>query len=82
MIFWSRCVLIWFKNMKKMLLQMRSSFLQLKSTIYESAPPGEHDFYYRRGRCYLYYNILKRVMLIVFFNVLMFITEILCFVYE
>jgi hypothetical protein len=34
MIFWSLSALIWFKNMKKMLLQMTSGFLQLESTIY------------------------------------------------
>jgi hypothetical protein len=34
MIFWSLCAFIWFKNMKKMLLQMASGFLQLESTIY------------------------------------------------
>jgi hypothetical protein len=34
MIFWSLCAFIWFKNMKKMLLQMTSGFLQLESTIY------------------------------------------------
>jgi hypothetical protein len=33
MIFWSLCASIWFKNMKKMLLQMTSGFLQLESTI-------------------------------------------------
>jgi hypothetical protein len=33
MIFWSLCAFIWFKNMKKMLLQMASGFLQLESTI-------------------------------------------------
>jgi hypothetical protein len=33
MIFWSVCVFIWFKNMKKMLLQMTSGFLQLESTL-------------------------------------------------
>jgi hypothetical protein len=33
MIFWSLRAFIWFKNMKKMLLQMTSSFLQLESTI-------------------------------------------------
>jgi hypothetical protein len=36
MIFWSLCTSIWFKNMKKMLLQMTSGFLQLESTIYSS----------------------------------------------
>jgi hypothetical protein len=34
MIFWSLSALIWFKNMKKMLLQMTSGFLQLEPTIY------------------------------------------------
>jgi hypothetical protein len=34
MIFWSLSALIWFKNMKKMLLQMTSGFLQLESTLY------------------------------------------------
>jgi hypothetical protein len=33
MIFWSLCAFIWFKNMKKMLLQMTSGFLQLESTF-------------------------------------------------
>jgi hypothetical protein len=33
MIFWFFCAFIWFKNMKKMLLQMTSGFLQLESTI-------------------------------------------------
>jgi hypothetical protein len=33
MTFWSLSALIWFKNMKKMLLQMTSGFLQLESTI-------------------------------------------------
>jgi dynein heavy chain len=33
MIFWFLCAFIWFKNMKKMLLQMTSGFLQLESTI-------------------------------------------------
>jgi hypothetical protein len=33
MIFWSLSALIWFKNMKKMLLQMTSGFLQLESTL-------------------------------------------------
>jgi hypothetical protein len=33
MIFWSLCAFIWFKSMKKMLLQMTSGFLQLESTI-------------------------------------------------
>jgi hypothetical protein len=33
MIFWSLSALIWFKNMKKMLLQMASGFLQLESTL-------------------------------------------------
>jgi hypothetical protein len=33
MIFWSVCAFIWFKNMKKMLLQMTSGFLQLESTL-------------------------------------------------
>jgi hypothetical protein len=33
MIFWSHRAFIWFKNMKKMLLQMTSDFLQLESTI-------------------------------------------------
>jgi hypothetical protein len=33
MIFWSLRVFIWFKNMKKMQLQMTSGFLQLESTI-------------------------------------------------
>jgi hypothetical protein len=33
MIFWSLCAFIWFKNIKKMLLQMASGFLQLESTI-------------------------------------------------
>jgi hypothetical protein len=33
MIFWSLSALIWFKNMKKMLLQMTNGFLQLESTI-------------------------------------------------
>jgi hypothetical protein len=33
MIFWSLCAFIWFRNMKKMLLQMTSVFLQLESTI-------------------------------------------------
>jgi hypothetical protein len=33
MIFWSLCAFIWFKNMRKMLLQMTSGFLQLESTI-------------------------------------------------
>jgi hypothetical protein len=32
MIFWSLCASIWFKNMKKMLLQMTSGFLQVEST--------------------------------------------------
>jgi hypothetical protein len=32
MILLSLCAFIWFKNMKKMLLQMTSSFLQLEST--------------------------------------------------
>jgi hypothetical protein len=34
MIFWPLSALIWFKNMKKMLLQMTSGFLQLESTLY------------------------------------------------
>jgi hypothetical protein len=34
MIFWSLSALIWFKNMKKMLLQMTSGFLQLESTLF------------------------------------------------
>jgi hypothetical protein len=34
MIFWSLSALIWFKNMKKMLLQMTSGFLQLESTLH------------------------------------------------
>jgi hypothetical protein len=33
MIFWSLCAFIWLKNMKKMLLQMTSGFLQLESTL-------------------------------------------------
>jgi hypothetical protein len=33
MIFWSLCASIWFKNMKKMLLQTTSGFLQLESTL-------------------------------------------------
>jgi hypothetical protein len=33
MIFWSLCAFIWFKNIKKMLLQMTSGFLQLESTL-------------------------------------------------
>jgi hypothetical protein len=33
MIFWPLSALIWFKNMKKMLLQMTSGFLQLESTL-------------------------------------------------
>jgi hypothetical protein len=33
MIFWSLSAFIWFKNMKKMLLQMTSGFLQLESTL-------------------------------------------------
>jgi hypothetical protein len=33
MILWSLCAFIWFKNMKKMLLQMTSGFLQLESTL-------------------------------------------------
>jgi hypothetical protein len=33
MIFWSLSALIWFKNIKKMLLQMTSVFLQLESTL-------------------------------------------------
>jgi hypothetical protein len=33
MIFWSLCAFIWFRNMKKMLLQMTSGFLQLESTL-------------------------------------------------
>jgi hypothetical protein len=33
MIFWSLCAFIWFANMKKMLLQITSGFLQLESTI-------------------------------------------------
>jgi hypothetical protein len=35
MIFWSLCAFIWFKNMKKMLLQMQMirGLLQLESTI-------------------------------------------------
>jgi hypothetical protein len=32
-IFWSLCAFIWFKNMKKMLLQMTSGFLQLESSL-------------------------------------------------
>jgi hypothetical protein len=38
MIFWSLSALIWFKNMKKMLLQMTSGFLQLESTLNLSVP--------------------------------------------
>jgi hypothetical protein len=34
MIFWSLSALIWFKNMKKMLLQMTSGFLQFESTLH------------------------------------------------
>jgi hypothetical protein len=34
MIFWSLCAFFWFKNMKKMLLQMTSGFLELESTLY------------------------------------------------
>jgi hypothetical protein len=33
MIFWPLSALIWFENMKKMLLQMTSGFLQLESTL-------------------------------------------------
>jgi hypothetical protein len=33
MIFWPLSAIIWFKNMKKMLLQMTSGFLQLESTL-------------------------------------------------
>jgi hypothetical protein len=33
MIFWPFCAFIWFKNIEKMLLQMRSGFLQLESTL-------------------------------------------------
>jgi hypothetical protein len=33
MIFWSLCAFSWFKNMRKMLLQMTSGFLQLESII-------------------------------------------------
>jgi hypothetical protein len=33
MIFWPLSALIWFKNMKKVLLQMTSGFLQLESTL-------------------------------------------------
>jgi hypothetical protein len=33
MIFWSLCAFIWLKNMKKMLLQTTSGFLQLESTL-------------------------------------------------
>jgi hypothetical protein len=33
MTFWPLSALIWFKNMKKMLLQMTSGFLQLESTL-------------------------------------------------
>jgi hypothetical protein len=36
MIFWSLRAFIWFKNMKKMLLQMTSGFLKLESTIVRS----------------------------------------------
>jgi hypothetical protein len=41
MILWSLCAFIWFKNMKKMLLQMTSGFLQLESTLY---PPNSNNF--------------------------------------
>jgi hypothetical protein len=34
MILWSLCAFIWFENMKKMLLQMTSDFLQLESTLF------------------------------------------------
>jgi hypothetical protein len=33
MTFWSLCAFIWFTNIEKMLLQMRSGFLQLESTL-------------------------------------------------
>jgi hypothetical protein len=33
MIFLSLCAFIWFKNMRKMMLQMTSGFLQLESTL-------------------------------------------------
>jgi hypothetical protein len=33
MILWSLCGFIWFKNMKKSLLQITSGFLQLESTL-------------------------------------------------
>jgi hypothetical protein len=45
MIFWSLCAFIWFRNMRKMLLQMTSGFLQLESTIHilllSSGPVGD-----------------------------------------
>jgi hypothetical protein len=34
MILWPLCGFIWFKNMKKSLLQMTSGFLQLESTLF------------------------------------------------
>jgi hypothetical protein len=36
MLLWSLCAFIWFKNMKKMLLQMTSGFLQLELTLQEN----------------------------------------------
>jgi hypothetical protein len=43
MTFWSLSALIWFKNMKKMLLQMTSGFLQLESTLLTLIQDGNHD---------------------------------------
>jgi hypothetical protein len=40
MIFWPLSALIWFKNMKKILLQMTSGFLQLESTLFAPLPDG------------------------------------------
>jgi hypothetical protein len=36
MLLWSLCAFIWFKNMKKMLLQMTSGFLQLELTLHHA----------------------------------------------
>jgi hypothetical protein len=45
MIFWSLRAFIWFKNMKKKLLQMTSGFLQLESTIDGNATAVDSDLF-------------------------------------
>jgi hypothetical protein len=57
MIFWSLCAFIWFKNIEKMLLQITSAFLQLKSTI------GHVLFIYRTTSDFNFIEIIMKVQL-------------------